>query len=172
MRSNLDIKGYKRAIPFAISTKRNLTPAQIRLIANSLIKEDALLFLLENRLFIYQTWTSTTLLTTNNNINNSIGSAFDTVHSLIQSKTRSRLALRFAFIHLNRLINTLEKQTEAGYIKTYLNSTNNSLYLSGGQLIEYARKSKRWSILAGLLPLQLSVYSTLAETIMYVSSHI
>ena len=173
-RSNSDIKGrrYKRTTPFAISMKRDLTPAQIRLIASSLIEEDAPSFLLENRHFIYQTWTSITLLATNTNINDSIGAAFDTVHSLIQSKKCSRLVLRFAFIHLKRLIDTLETQTKAGYIETYLNAKKNLLHLSGRQLIEYARKSRRWSMLAGPSPFQLSVYSILAETIMYVPSYI
>jgi hypothetical protein len=78
---------------------------------------------------------------------------FNIVHLLIQSKTCLCLALRFAFIYLNRLINTLKKQTKAGYIKTYLNFTNNLLYLLSKQLIKYAQKSKRWLILTSLLPL-------------------
>ena len=101
-------------------------------------------------------------------VSESVVAVFDTMHSLAQSKIRKRLDLRFAYVHLKRVVDALNGVTEASYIDTYLYSKEHSLDISSSQLSDYIHRGKRWSMLAGLSPFQLSVYSRLAETIVYV----
>ncbi|KAH6676000.1 hypothetical protein B0J14DRAFT_561685 [Halenospora varia] len=165
-------KSARRNAPLVMSIKKDLASAQIHLVASSLIEGNAESLLIENWQFIYEVWASSTApSTTNKNIDGLVVPAFDAVHSLAQSKTCMRLNLRFAFVHLNRVINILENQTGADYTNTYLNAKKNESCLSRTQLINYARNARRWSTLAGKSPFQLSVYSVLAETIMYVLSY-
>jgi hypothetical protein len=101
-------------------------------------------------------------------VDESVVAAFDMVHTLTQSKDRKRLNLRFAYVHLNRAINALDAAGEVAYTDTYLNAKNNSSVISSSQLTEYVRRGRRLSTLAGPSPFLLSVYSGLAETIVYV----
>ena len=101
-------------------------------------------------------------------VGESVVAAFDMVHSLTRIKNRKRLNLRFAYVHLNRAINTLDVAAEAAYTDTYLNAKTKSSDISSRQLTEYVRRGQRWFTLAGPSPFLLSVYSTLAETIVYV----
>lgn len=95
---------------------------------------------------------------------------FNTIHSLIRSKDRKRLNLRFAYVYLNRVINALDIAAEVAYTNTYLNTKNNSSDILSSQLTKYVRRGKRWSILIGLLPFLLSVYLRSIKTIIYVLS--
>jgi len=101
-------------------------------------------------------------------IGESIVAVFNTVHSLAQSKMRKRLDLRFAYVYLKRVVNALNVVTEASYINIYLYSKEHSLDILSSQLSDYTRRGKCWSMLASPSPFQLSVYSRLAETIVYV----
>jgi len=85
-------------------------------------------------------------------VDKSIVAAFDTVHSLTKSKDRKRLNLRFAYVHLNRAIDTLDAATEAAYTDTYFSIKNNASDISSSQLTEYVRRGQRWSTLTGLSP--------------------
>jgi len=105
------------------------------------------------------------MMTASMGVNKSVVTAFDMVHSLTQIKNRKRLDLRFAYFHLNRVINTA---AEVAYTDTYLNARAKSSNISRRQLTEYVCRDQRWYSLAGPSPLLLSVYSNLAETIVYV----
>jgi hypothetical protein len=117
--------------------------------------------------FIFETWTSLLTVMASTSVGESVVAAFDIVHSLTRIKDRKRLSLRFAYVHLNRAINTLDGAAEAAYTDTYLNAKTKS-DISSRQLTEYVRRGQRWFTLAGPSPFLLSVYSTLAETIVYV----
>jgi hypothetical protein len=115
--------------------------------------------------------------------------AFDEVHRLAKGGPGRRLSLRFSYIQLKCAIDALNEtatkarlrglvQRKRGYsnaslaIDIYLSAKRNDIdeTLSRNDLSEYRRVSMRWSQLVRASPLQLSVYSDLAETIMYVSS--
>jgi hypothetical protein len=96
-----------------------------------------------------------------------------------------RLRLKFSYVQLIWAIDSLKVaatkdrlhshvRRKPGYsnaslaIDIYLYAKRNISgdILSRGQLSEYRRIGKRWSQLASISPLQLSVYSDIAETIM------
>jgi hypothetical protein len=158
----------RRRSLFPMSIKKDLIPGQIRSVASSLVEDNALAYFLENRQVIFAAWTSLSTTMASTSVDESVVAAFDTVRSLIQSKDRKRLDLRFAYVHLNRAINALNTVGEVAYTDTYLNAKNNSSDISSDQLNEYARRGERWSTLAGPSPFLLSVYSRSAETIVYV----
>jgi hypothetical protein len=160
----------RRKSLFPMSIKKDLIPGQIRSVASSLVEDNALAYFLENRQIIFAVWTSLSPAMASTSVDESVVAAFNTVHSLIRSKDRKRLNLRFAYVHLNRVINALDTAAEVAYTDTYLNAKNNSSDISSSQLTEYVRRGERWSILAGPSPFLLSVYSRSAETIMYVLS--
>jgi hypothetical protein len=151
-----------------MSIKKDLIPGQIRSVASSLVEDNALAYFLENRQAIFAAWTSLFTTMASTNVDESVVAAFDTVHSLTQSRDRKRLNLRFAYVHLDRAINALDTAAEVAYTDTYLNAKNNSSDISSRQLTEYVRRGQRSSTLAGPSPFLLSVYSRLAETIVYV----
>ncbi|CAG8981560.1 hypothetical protein HYALB_00013833 [Hymenoscyphus albidus] len=138
-----------------MSIKKDLIPVQIRRVASNLIEDNALTYFLEN---------------SSTSVDESVVAAFDIVHSLTQSKDRKRLTLSFAYVHLNRAINTLDAAADAAYTDIYLNTKPNSSDISSRQLTEYVRRGQRWFTLAGPSPFLLSVYSRLAETIVFNNS--
>jgi hypothetical protein len=156
----------RRSLP--ISIKKDLIPSQIRSVASNLVKDNALAYFLENRLVIFAAWTSLSPTIASTSVDESVVAAFNTVHSLIRSKDRKRLNLRFAYVHLNSAINALNTTGEVAYSNAYLNTKNNSSDISSDRLTEYVRKGKRWSTLAGPSPFLLSVYTRSAETIVYI----
>lgn len=158
----------RRSLP--MSMKKDLIPGQIRSVASNLVEDNALAYFLENRQVIFAAWTSLSPTMASTSVDESVVAAFDTVHSLIRSKDRKRLNLRFSYVHLNSAINALDAAGEVAYTDAYLNAKNNSSDISSNQLTEYARRGERWSTLAGTSPFLLSVYSRSAETIVYVLS--
>ena len=175
--------------PFPLSAKRDLTQADVSPIANCLIEDNATSHFFSKRQVIYEAWISSLTTTTSRcfNVTTSVIAAFDMVHSLVQDKKRNHLILRFAYIHLMRAIDALNvaRKKDPLYSQAYqkpgynINSVANNIYLdvkkntlditpSRSQLSEYTRIGKRWLELAPLSPFQVSVYTRLAETIMYV----
>jgi hypothetical protein len=169
----------KKRPPFPLSDKRDLTQADIRPVAECFTEDGTLS---PNRELFHEPWTT------------SLSATFDTVHYLNQNRKRNRLKLRYAYIHLTRSINALEatinrdlasggacrnpaldvgRAASVIAIKAYLDAKENTseTALSRSQLSELIRIGKRWSWLAGPTPFLLSVYSRLAETIMYVLSY-
>jgi hypothetical protein len=126
-----------------MSIKKDLIPGQIHSITSSLVKDNTLAYFLENRQTIFAAWTSLSTTMALTSIDESVVTAFNTVHSLTQSKDRKRLNLRFAYIHLNRAINALQIVAEVAYTNTYINAKNNSSDISRSQLTEYVRSTKR-----------------------------
>jgi hypothetical protein len=101
-----------------MSIKKDLIPGQIRSVASSLVEDNALAYFLENRQSIFAAWTSISTTTASTSVDESVVTAFNTVHSLTQSKDRKRLSLRFAYVHLNRVINALDTAAELAYTDT------------------------------------------------------
>jgi hypothetical protein len=135
---------------------------------------------------ISEAWVSSIQATTSDSIVEAIVAAFDEVHRLTKNKKSTRLSLRFSFVLLIHTIDALKAATKErlhclaqrkpGYsnaslaIDIYLNAKTNASEgdLSRVELSEYRRIGMRWSQIAGASPLQLSVYSDTAETIMCV----
>jgi hypothetical protein len=88
-----------------MSIKQDLMPGQIRSVASSLVEDNALAYFLENLPAIFAAWTSLFTTMASASVGESVVAAFDTVHSLTQTKNRKRLNLRFTYVHLNRAIN-------------------------------------------------------------------
>jgi hypothetical protein len=151
-----------------MSIKKDLIPSQICSVTSSLVEDNTLTYFLENRQAIFAAWTSLSIIIALISVNKSIITTFNIIYTLTQSKDRKRLNLRFAYIHFNRAINALNAAGEVTYTNIYLNIKGNLSGISNSQLTEYVRRSRRLSTLAGPLPFLLSVYSGLAETIVYV----
>jgi hypothetical protein len=151
-----------------MSIKKDLIPGQIYSVASNPVEDNILAYFLENRQVIFAAWTSLSPTMALTSVDESVGAAFDTVYSLIRSKDRKRLNLRFAYVHLNSAINALDTIGEVAYSDIYLNAKNNLSDISSDQLTEYVCRGERWSALAGMSPFLLWVYSRLAETIVYV----
>jgi hypothetical protein len=161
--------GRRRKRPLlTMSIKKDLTPGQICQVANNLEEDNALDYFLENRTVIFETWTSLPSMMAAASVDESVVAAFNLVHSLSRIKDRKRLNLRFAYLQLNNAIRTLDATAEVAYTDAYLHSKTKLSEISSRQLNEYVRRGQRWFTLAGPSPLLLSVYSKLAERIVYV----
>jgi hypothetical protein len=142
-----------------MSIKKDLIPSQIRSVASSLVEDNTLAYFLKIVRPFSSAWTSLSTTMASTSVDGSVVTTFDLVRSLIRSKDRKRLNLRFAYVHLDRAINALDTAAGVAYTDTYLNVKNNSSDISSSQLTEYARRGERWSTLAGPSPFLLSVYS-------------
>jgi hypothetical protein len=172
------------------SIKQDLTPAQISLVAQDLIRRDASAFFMDNCQSIYEDWMSTldrTTSVTHGSANRSVIAAFDVLDSILTSKNRASLPLRFAYVRLIQAIDALNAAATTGRLEGQVRRKggyNNAgiaidVYLSAkgkpldakelrSNVSEHVRISRRWSELAGPSPLLLSIYSGIAETIMCV----
>jgi hypothetical protein len=113
-----------------MSIKKDLIPGQIRSVASNLVEDNTLAYFLENRQVIFAAWTSLSPIMALTSVDKSVVAAFNTVYSLIRSKDRKRLNLRFAYIHLNSAINAFDTAGEVAYTNVYLNTKNNSSDIS------------------------------------------
>jgi hypothetical protein len=91
-----------------LSDKKDLTPSEISVVARRLIKNDSVIYFLNNCPLIYESLMPSIvqqpLVCNNNSIEESVIAAFDTVQNLVNGKHIYRLLLRFAYIHLVRVI--------------------------------------------------------------------
>jgi hypothetical protein len=164
----LNKKNGGKCTVFPMSSKVDLTPMEIGPTANCLLVDDASSFFSNNQESIYEAWTSSRC--------SNIVAAFDLVHILTQHKKSNLLKLRFAYIHLMRIIDSIDitiKGQKCHHINTIVINTYLDAQTSvsdkrakKGQLLENIRIAKRMPELAGPSPFQLSVYTGLAETIM------
>ena len=92
-----------------MSDKKDLTPSEISIVARRLIKNDSVIYFLNNCRLIYESLMPSIvqqpLVCNNNSIEESVIAAFDTVQNLVNEKHIYRLLLRFAYIYLVRVIN-------------------------------------------------------------------
>ena len=129
----------------------------------------------------------TTLVCNDNSTNKSIVMSFNVLDSIIMGKESAPLLLRFAYVQLIRAIDALKEaaatdrltgrvRQKVGYsdtsvaIDVYINAKGKTLDMIQlrSQLSEHVHIGRRWSKLAGPSPLLLSVYSGIADTIMYI----
>jgi hypothetical protein len=130
------------------------------------------------------------LVYNNNSIEESVIAAFDTVQNLVNGKHIHRLLLRFAYIHLVRVIDMYRAaaakdrvEGQVGQVSRGVGQRDSTvaidMYLAakkkdskGGlsrtKLLDYCRRGKRWSFLAGPSPISVFVFSPAADTIVYV----
>jgi hypothetical protein len=177
----------RKKIPGRLSVKRDLTAAEIGSTAEILLRDDARSFFLCHSQSISAAWAASALAVRGDGIVPSVVAAFDEVHRLTRDDRCKRLPLRFAHLQLKYALDALHTaatkdrlrglvQRKPGYsnaslaIDIYLNAKRNhpGEIPSRDRLSEYRRVSTRWPQLAGTSPLQLSVYSDAAETIMCV----
>jgi hypothetical protein len=169
-----------------LSVKRDLTAAEIGSAAEVLLRDDARSFFLCHSQSISAAWAASALAARGDGIVPSVVAAFDEVHRLTRDDRCKRLPLRFAHLQLKYALDALHAaatkdrlrvRRKPGYsnaslaIDIYLNTKRNhpGEIPSRDRLSEYRRVSTRWPQLAGTSPLQLSVYSDAAETIMCVT---
>jgi hypothetical protein len=91
-----------------LSDKKDLTPSEISVVARRLIKNDSVIYFLNNCRLIYESLRPSIAqqpsVCNNNSIGESVIAAFDTIQNLVNGKHIHRLLLRFAYIHLVRVI--------------------------------------------------------------------
>jgi hypothetical protein len=174
-----------------LSDKKDLTPSEISVVARRLIKNNSVIYFLNNCRLIYESLMPSMaqqplVCNNNNSIEESVIAAFDTVQNLANGKHIYRLLLRFAYIHLVRVIDIyraaaakdrVEGQVsrEVGQrdstvaIDMYLAAKKDSKGgLSRSKLSDYYRRGRRWSFLTGPSPISVFVLTPAADTIMYV----
>lgn len=89
------------------SNKKNLTPAEIPVVADLLVSNDAISYFLDNRHLIYESWmpfSAPRPAVYSNIVETSVMTALDTVLDLLKSNRVCRLLSRFAYIQLAWLI--------------------------------------------------------------------
>jgi hypothetical protein len=176
-----------------LSDKKDLLPSEISVVARRLIKNDSVVYFLNNCQLIYETLVPSLAkkprVDHHSGIEGSVIAAFDTIQVLISGKDICRLLLRFAFIHLvqvietykaaaakdrvdGRLIKKVGERNITVAIDMYLEAKKQTSEegLPRKKLLDYYRRGKRWSSLAGPFPISVFLFSRAADTIMYVLS--
>jgi len=170
-----------------VSDKKDLAPAHIAVVAHNLISAESILYFLNNSQFLCEGWIPLPVhppLGCNNSIEHSVIAAFDRVRDLSTSKNIGRLMLRFAYIHLRRVIDTYRAvaanerikrqvgrkvgQSDASIaIDMYLEAKRgcSGETLKRSKLSDQYRAGKRYSVLAALSAISLYVFSPVAETL-------
>ena len=170
-----------------MSDKKDLTPSEISVVARRLIKNDSVIYFLNNCRLIYESLMPSIVQQplVYNSIEESVIAAFDTIQNLVNRKHIYRLLLRFIYIHLVRVIDIyraaaakdrVEGQVSRGVeqrditiaIDIYLAAKDSKGGLSRTKLLNYCRRGKRWSFLTGPSPISVFIFSPTADTIIYV----
>lgn len=95
-----------------VSDKLDLTSAEISGVSSRLITKDSVNYFLSNCRLIYESWVPTDVkprLVCNNSIKDSVIAAFDTIRNLQKETKIGRLILRFAYVHLARVIDSFRE---------------------------------------------------------------
>ena len=173
-----------------ISDKKDLLRSNICSVVQKLVSTGATKYVLNNYGSLYEGWIPSFLnepLVCNNATEDPLISAFDKVHNLVEGGKLQRLMLRCAYIQLGRVIDA-HKATAAtdrlqGHTRRRVGQRDSSVAidtylllkercsaqaLPKKTLLEYSRKGRRWTLLGGIAPLSVLVFSSAAETIMYV----
>ena len=172
-----------------LSDKKDLAPSEISVVAQRLIKKESICYFLKNCRLIYESFMPSPIrqsLSCSSSVEEHVIAAFDMVQHLVNGQQIHRLILRFAYVRLVQIIEvykaTATKDRVEGQvcrepgqrditvaIDMYLAAKK----ISGGglsrtKLLDYYRRGKRWSLLAGPSPISVFVFSHAADTIMYV----
>ena len=171
--------------------QRDLAGEEIILVARSLIRDSATIFLTENYPRICEEWASlfkaTSLACIGSSTNMSAVAQLHVLGTIILSKDTPVLMLRLAYVGLVRVIETLKDEAAADRlagkvarkrgrrdasvaIDTYLNFKGiaSDRRLARIQLSRLTSIGRRLSLLAGPSPLLLCAYSEIADEIVYV----
>lgn len=170
-----------------LSLKIDLTPEQIPTVARSLIRSDAIAFLLTKCALVRDLWAASEIKATSTT--DSIVAAFDAVRFPTKDNGEPRLFLRFAYIQLVKTIDTLinisaaKRYTDKANLDACKRDTSRLLdiYLNAkgipltdrklrDKLSKHITMGRRWFALGGSTLFWLSLYTNRAETTMYVPS--
>ena len=170
-----------------VSSKKNLTPAEIPVVADLLVSNDAISYFLHNRHLIYKSWMPFFALQPavyNSSIETSVMAAVDTVLDVLKGNRACRLLSRFAYIQLVWLINAYKTAAttdrvehkvprDPGHgdttiaIDMYLQKKRevSGETLTRGDISALCRTGRRWIVLAGRAPVSVFVFPRIADTI-------
>ena len=173
-----------------VSDKKDLTPAQIPVVANLLVSKDSLSYFLENCHLLYGGWmpfAAQQPVVCKNSAETSVITALDTVQDLLNGNRICRLLSRFAYIYLAWVVDAYKAVAAADrvqgkasrnvgqrdasvaidmYLKAKRKASGEQLKRS--RLLGYCRTGRRWAVLAGSSPISVFVFPRIAETIVYV----
>jgi hypothetical protein len=183
-------KGPTKARGLRVSNKKDLTRAEILVVADLLISKAAISYFLDNCHLIYEGWIpflSQQPLVCKNSIETSVTVALDTVQDILKGNRICRLLLRLAYIHLAWVIDAYRAvaatdcvqgkasrnvgQRDASVaIDMYLKAKRkvSGEVLKRSKLLGYCRTGRRLAVLAGQSPIMVFVFPQMAETIGYV----
>jgi hypothetical protein len=178
----------RKNISVRLSVKSDLTAAEMGEVSKVLLLDNPVSFFSSNFQTISALWISLVQRATSGGVIHFIVTAFDEVHRLAKGGRGPRLPSRFSYLQLKYAFDALNAavtrdrvrglgRRKRGYsnaslaIDIYLNAKRNASgeNLSRENLSEYRRVSTRWYQLIRTSLLQLSVYSDVAETIVYVA---
>jgi hypothetical protein len=172
-----------------LMARHDLTSNEIQLVAQTLIRSNALQFFQDHLTLIQEAWISINKIISAdyNDTRGSIIAAFELINSLISNRDSAPLKIRFAYIQLSRAINAFKESKvlerrlrrvhrKVGYsdtsvaIDVYLDFKGLPLNIKRirRRLTEHLRIGRRWCKLVGPSPLLLPVFITAAEKIMYI----
>jgi hypothetical protein len=186
-------KDSRKARGLRVSNKQNLTPAEIPVVADLLVSNDAISYFLHNRQLIYESWmpfSAPQPAVYSNSIETSVVAALDTVLDILKGNRVCRLLSRFAYIQLAWLIDAYKAAAATDRVQHKVRrrvgqrdaSVAIDLYLetkrkvSGetlkrGQILGYYRTGRRWRVLGQRAPISVFIFPQIADTIVYVFLH-
>jgi hypothetical protein len=180
-------KYSRKARGLRVSNKQNLTPAEIPVVADLLVSNDAISYFLHNRHLIYESWmpfSAPQPAVYSNSIETSVVAALDTVLDILKGNRVCRLLSRFAYIQLAWLIDAYKAaaatdrvqhkvrrrvgQRDASVaIDLYLETKRkvSGKTLKRGQILGYYRTGRRWRVLGQRAPISVFIFPQIADTI-------
>jgi hypothetical protein len=172
-----------------LSDKKDLAPSEISVVAQRLIKKDSILYFLKNCRLIYEGLMPSPIrqsLSCSSSVEEHVIAAFDMVQHLVNGQEIHRLLLRYAYIRLVQIIKVYKATATEDRVEGHISREAGhrditvaiGMYLaakkiSGGglsrsKLLDYCRRGRRWSLLAGPSPISVFIFSHAADTIIYV----
>ena len=176
---------------FRVGIRKDLTPKEIHTVASDLIRGDTVSLFVDHRQTISQAWMSSLEATKLSSYEDRspdelIVGSFDEIFRLTnkdrKQQENDRMLLRFTYIHLGRALsihsNALKEERCRGRFKGQRGHSNASVAIDiyckvkgnnsksfKRELSDHIHIGRRWTPLAGTSPLQLAVYSDLAEKV-------
>ena len=175
----------RKARGLRVSDRKNLTPAEIPVVVDLLVSNDAISYFLHNCHLIYKSWMpffAPQPAVYNSSIETSVMAAVDTVLDVLKGNRACRP--RFAYIQLVWLINAYKTAAttdrvqhkvprEPGHgdttvaIDMYLQKKRevSGETLKRSDISGFCRTGRRWIVLAGRAPISVFVFPRIADTI-------
>lgn len=187
-------KRSRQAGGLRVSDRKNLTPAEILVVADLLVSNDSISYFLPNRQLIYKTWipfSTPQPADYSHSVETSVMAALDSVLNVLKKgKQACPLLSRFAYIRLSWLLDALKAaattdrvqrkvRRDVGHgdatvaINMYLRIKGkvSGKTLTRSEISRYYRTGRRWRVLAGRSPLLVLIFAQIAGTIVYVFLH-